>query len=1142
MRKSQRVTVKKISYKDDEDGGDDEGEKDFEDSGSEASIHNEDASEESNNSSGNEFVEKNSPVIKKSPFKKNSLVIKNPSVKKKSPRVKKQQEQRQSTSKFTGKILKQISQSMSTPATVEMDTNTPFTVKDLTEQEKLLPDFLNLSESDSDSDCENEKSTEYSAEPLDYKSFLEKDIIPKPGPSNSFNEVITGEKIKNELERLSDSDSDSEMVDVSKAASVTAPPKKLQFQNIFEHNKKFDEVKKSLEIYNKKHPTIEDPSCDVNALLAMGETHDVKNFKNDNSDFSDSDNEDLEEVKGERVPQVNIPKGGIQVVVDLPAGVKKSKKLDIEMMMKRRINRVKKEYQVYMHKVHVLSWIAHGNYLNKIVNNMDLMAAALSLIPSEHCYPSNRINLKYLEQICKWYYEALDVKEDRNEFKYRPNKQPLDISLMLQINKKLFTSNKSKVLIFISLLRALGVKCRLVLSFCVVSLRPPVTELCSLTSKKENIIKEGSKYFKSQNSKENTKKVEKSNKAKNNSAKKTDKIPQLDGADDGDRSKTRSHNTRAKKLSLIKKDSVKKHSPKPPDNVSYWDQITKNVIESDDERVSHKDLTKVVSPSRLRLNTPAAKNTESLKIKSKSIGKKVVSVKNNQNVASSSNVKGKSLNINSKEQSKNAEKSKSTAKSGENNSKRKLSNSNASISALKKKAKTSDYFVEEKQNPKTKIINSDSKIKISEKKSGVKKKTTSEYFEDDKKPTLKGKSGITRNRRDSNTSDVEFVPNKKRSISKVDRRVLSTDDDHSQDEKKKKGINIWCEVYVEEEEQWISVDILKGQVHCLSQIYNRARHPVSYVVTWDNNGHIKDVTRRYVPHWNTTTRKLRTNATWYEAALRPWMAPAHLRDRREDEQLDRLQLDAPMPQTVSEFKNHPLYALKRHLLKFEVIYPSNAPTLGFVRNEAVYARECVHICRSRETWVKEAKVVRPGETPYKIVKARPKYDKLSGKCITDIPLEIFGPWQVDDYIPPTAEDGKVPRNPYGNVELFKPCMLPGGTVHLSLPGLNRVAKKLNIDCASAMVGFDYHTGGSHPVYDGFVVCEEFKEVIIAAWEQEQEEAGNRAREKIEKRVYGNWRRIIRGLFIRKRLQAKYAFQLETEPENLEVKKTKKSKK
>lgn len=50
--------------------------------------------------------------------------------------------------------------------------------------------------------------------------------------------------------------------------------------------------------------------------------------------------------------------------------------------------------------------------------------------------------------------------------------------------------------------------------------------------------------------------------------------------------------------------------------------------------------------------------------------------------------------------------------------------------------------------------------------------------------------------------------------------------------------------------------------------------------------------------------------------------------------------------------------------------------------------------------------------------------------ITDKPLEIFGIWQVDDYVPPTAENGKVPRNAFGNVELFKTCMLPKGTVHM----------------------------------------------------------------------------------------------------------------
>lgn len=47
-----------------------------------------------------------------------------------------------------------------------------------------------------------------------------------------------------------------------------------------------------------------------------------------------------------------------------------------------------------------------------------------------------------------------------------------------------------------------------------------------------------------------------------------------------------------------------------------------------------------------------------------------------------------------------------------------------------------------------------------------------------------------------------------------------------------------------------------------------------------------------------------------------------------------------------------------------------------------------------------------------------------GSMVKDEPLEVFGRWQTELYIPPPAVDGKVPRNEYGNVELFKPWMLP----------------------------------------------------------------------------------------------------------------------
>jgi xeroderma pigmentosum group C-complementing protein len=34
-----------------------------------------------------------------------------------------------------------------------------------------------------------------------------------------------------------------------------------------------------------------------------------------------------------------------------------------------------------------------------------------------------------------------------------------------------------------------------------------------------------------------------------------------------------------------------------------------------------------------------------------------------------------------------------------------------------------------------------------------------------------------------------------------------------------------------------------------------------------------------------------------------------------------------------------------------------------------------------------------------------------------------------------------------------------------------------------VIGFDYHCGGSHPVLDGFVVCEEYKDTLLDAWNQ-----------------------------------------------------------
>lgn len=67
-------------------------------------------------------------------------------------------------------------------------------------------------------------------------------------------------------------------------------------------------------------------------------------------------------------------------------------------------------------------------------------------------------------------------------------------------------------------------------------------------------------------------------------------------------------------------------------------------------------------------------------------------------------------------------------------------------------------------------------------------------------------------------------------------------------------------------------------------------------------------------------------------------------------------------------------------------------------------------------------------------------------------LELFGEWQTTEYVPPVAKEGIVPCNEYGNVDLFKPEMLPHGCVHIVEPNAARLSKKLGINYAEAITG------------------------------------------------------------------------------------------
>ncbi|XP_052516159.1 DNA repair protein complementing XP-C cells isoform X3 [Budorcas taxicolor] len=344
------------------------------------------------------------------------------------------------------------------------------------------------------------------------------------------------------------------------------------------------------------------------------------------------------------------------------------------------------------------------------------------------------------------------------------------------------------------------------------------------------------------------------------------------------------------------------------------------------------------------------------------------------------------------------------------------------------------------------------------------------------------------------------------------------------------GVDQWLEVFLEREEKWVCVDCVHGVVGQPLTCYQYATKPVTYVVGIDGTGCVRDVTQRYDPAWLTATRKSRVDAAWWAETLRPYRSPLVDREQREDQEFQAKHLDQPLPTVIGTYKNHPLYALKRHLLKFEAIYPETAAILGYCRGEAVYSRDCVHTLHSRDTWLKQARVVRLGEVPYKMVKGysnRARRARQAEPQLHDYnDLGLFGRWQTEEYQPPVAVDGKVPRNEFGNVYLFLPSMMPVGCVQLNLPNLHRVARKLNIDCAQAVTGFDFHKGYCHPITDGYVVCEEYRDALLTAWENEQALIEKKEKEKREKRALGNWKLLVKGLLIRERLKLRYGAQSE----------------
>uniref|UniRef100_A0A182VXS5 Rad4 beta-hairpin domain-containing protein n=1 Tax=Anopheles minimus TaxID=112268 RepID=A0A182VXS5_9DIPT len=983
----------------------------------------------------------------------------------------------------------------------------------------------------------------------------------------------------------------------------------MNFTNLDQFTAKVEEAKKLLKSYQHRENVGRESTTDVinnsaptnaeqenvSSLLAMGEKDagslEVKPKGSGpelatGGDSSDSEWEEVQtgdnSAKKQDDTNTAPESSGWQVTIEMETAQSKRKRreeLEMELYIKREINREKRKNQLNYHKSSVLGAICIGKRLNDIISGAPLRGPLMSIVQTKCAEANGKWDDKKMKSLTTWFKEQFELLSD--DFLALRNGRTLSFDLSLAVHKRKVTCRFDYTLLFLACLRLAGVQARLVLSANVPPKRPAMSDLCPMSERQikekfeqrlsngkadappkevpdkapANTVQKQSKISNEANepkpdiplilperedkngksslspaTKENPAPVRRSLRHDNNAQKtielakgvstrrkalSTLNIPQLDGGDDRiGVDETNLPVTRTLRSRSITASESPGSSP--------FAKRKSNTQATVGTAVGSKSQTTTTRKRKLFATQPQVE-PEPVKTRTsaRKAGKQATPTRKEEKQSKEPKVKRKTIRPDPPSDVEDDFEVKNQPKG------------NKPSNTAGDKANTVKIpqivLNDVAQSPEGKKLLATTSLPTAE---------TPGSGKDAKKTVTKRQSRRsqkkTPNASDDSAEDSDFAPprntsakvHKKRASSamaktaKKSPRASLRKSTGEQDNQRK--TDLWIEFYNEKLKRWVTFDLATEQIDCLDLIMRNATSPISYVFAWDNVGHMKDVSARYVKKWNTACRMLRAEQAWLDNVLLPFAYEKSESDLLEEKELNKLDVDKPLPQTIGEFKNHPLYALRRHLLKFEALYPAEPSTLGFIRGEAIYPRECVHTLQTREKWYKQARVVRAFETAYKVVKGW-KYDRPTNTWLKDQPIDIFGFWQTDEYDPPTAENGVVPRNEYGNVELFTDKMLPKGTVHLKLLGLNKVCKRLHIDCAPALVGFDMAKMRTVPVYNGFVVCKEYAMQAVDEWYKEMEMEELREREKIEKRVYGNWKRLIKGLLVRRKLQNKYNF-------------------
>ncbi|KAI3639746.1 hypothetical protein MIR68_002440 [Amoeboaphelidium protococcarum] len=369
--------------------------------------------------------------------------------------------------------------------------------------------------------------------------------------------------------------------------------------------------------------------------------------------------------------------------------------------------------------------------------------------------------------------------------------------------------------------------------------------------------------------------------------------------------------------------------------------------------------------------------------------------------------------------------------------------------------------------------------------------------------------------------------------------------------------NVWFELLSEDGQSWVPFGLIDIELisdvddkYIQYSIGNVGINPQYIVALAAQSSFGKCVSARYL---DFNVRRKESCLDWWKDTISGLFTAKSRCEEADQKDYDAFsQSCTVMPKSLAEFNNHPQFVIEKYLKKFEVIHPKDpAQIVGQIRGHDIYPRSLVQDLHTAEKWIsQEARVVKAGEYPIKKVKSRVMPTKRNIKILmeeeqTELQKEglvgLFGFWQTEPYRAPPIVNGIIPKNKYGNMDLFREEMLPEGAFHISerylwrklpkslknasadvrLPTMKRVAQDCNIEFAEAVIGFEYHGGRSVPSVDGIVVAEDKVAEFVEEFKSRVLTLVEKAKSKQLQQVASKWNYIYKKLLHREKILDRY---------------------